>query len=94
MRNYRLQDPPRCATCTHVFIKSEWEEGPEHFCTLGAPPRPRCGSVFMDEAIIDLPEPDQSAAYRAWDAWEEPRRVRDFGLCDDYRAAPAPKDLT
>lgn len=44
---------PACANCKQVFVESDYDSGLTHYCTFGAPPRPRCGSVALNEAFSD-----------------------------------------
>lgn len=46
-KDYKVQDG--CWNCKHKFVKEDYEESPQHYCTLGAEPRPKCGSVSMRE---------------------------------------------
>ncbi len=70
-----------CHSCSHVFVESDYDTGDTHYCTYGAPDRPLCGSVSMDEMIGS----DNEARQR-WYEWSECRRVRPWGACDQYKA--------
>jgi hypothetical protein len=82
-RNYRR--PNGCWNCKSCFIKDDYDDAPEYYCTLGAPPRPLCGSISMDESIHSLPtDAEVRAAYDAWDAWRSGRGTDWSGTCDDW----------
>lgn len=100
--NYRVQ--PGCHNCRHAFVKYEYDDSNEYFCTLGAPERPICGSVAMDENfsskrpygdITGVPDNDRctdmdpfSIAMGEWEKWSGTRLVFHSGVCDSYEAAP------
>lgn len=56
-----------CATCSHCFVKTDYDQGPEFFCTFGAPPRPRCCSASMEEAAGDDSLPADTSAWSVED---------------------------
>jgi hypothetical protein len=89
--SYRTQ--PACATCAHAFIRSEYDEGDDYFCALGAPPRPSCCSVYMNEYRRHEDGDDyaehlaRSGAEReAWMDWSALRHVNPWDICDEYAA--------
>ena len=77
--NYRIF-PCSCRNCKHVFRWSEHDMEDQLLCTLGAPPRPLCGSVRLGEVI----GPDDEEAADAWYEWCEDRRVVKYALCDHW----------
>ena len=77
--NYRLQKA--CANCVHIFLWEEYDCYPKIHCTLGAPERPWCGSVLLNEPA-HKPEYNE----KAWLEWSENRAVNANGICDDYAA--------
>lgn len=77
-RGYHEQDG--CHDCMHVFKLVDWEDPGTYFCTLGAKPRPLCGSSSMGESYSSAPE-GFDAAFRAWDRWSKGRGVEPFGVC-------------
>lgn len=46
-KSYKVQDG--CWNCKHKFVKEDYDDSPQYYCTLGAEPRPKCGSVSMRE---------------------------------------------
>lgn len=80
-----------CENCCFVFIKQEYEDPYEYFCTLkDRKPRPKCGSVLMGENFTwnrgkwgGCPE------LTTWEAWAKARVVMAWGGCPSY--APKPK---
>lgn len=76
-----------CATCGFAFIKKEYEDGDQYFCTLNdKKPRPKCGSVFMNERFNftggkwgGCPE------LTKWDNWAKSREVSAWGQCPAYK---------
>ncbi len=77
LKNYRLM--AGCHNCGHAFAMHDYDEAPRYFCEHGAPERPLCLSVYMQEIPKDE---DFSSAYRAWHEWSEGREVEAFGTCD------------
>jgi len=84
-----------CHNCRHVFRYEEYDEGDTYYCALGALPRPRCGSVLMDESIYVQRLPDEErvsftarvrAAHAAWNEWSRDREVAAWGICDDWES--------
>ena len=82
MTGYCVQNG--CHNCKHVFVKQEHDEEAYLFCNFNAPPRPKCGSVLMDECLSDFPVPVRRELYAAWDAWARPRAVRSAGTCNNW----------
>ena len=91
MKDYKDQDS--CETCQHVFVRIDWDEPEQFFCTASSPPRPLCLSDQMDET--ELPE-DKLAVFnpyslvwekaqKRWDTWATPRRVKPYGICKLYK---------
>ncbi len=72
LETLRYQDG--CQNCGHVFLYEEYDESPRFYCTLGAAPRPPCGSVCMGENWLERGV-EYKAKMRLWDAWSEPRRI-------------------
>lgn len=83
MKNYKIQTG--CHSCSHVFIRREFDEGEMYFCTFGSPERPKCLSVFMGELPEEYLDIDKFEAYQAaWDKWAHGRQVAPCGICDCY----------
>lgn len=81
---YRVQDG--CANCHHVFVRKEYDSDDELYCNFGAPERPPCMSVSMDES---KPAPGQpwgvdDEGHRQWDAWKDGRQVVAQGICGEW----------
>ena len=87
MKN-NLKEQDGCHNCKHVFIFEEYDEGDEYFCTLNAPARPKCGSVFMSGKNPEEKwSRDKETRYKERDDWEEWRRgkeVKAWSICDDF----------
>jgi len=79
MKGYREQHG--CHDCKHVFKMYDWDECTTYYCTYGAPPRPPCGSVAMDETW-DCEGFEEGL--ENWLKWAEPRQVKAWGICDKY----------
>ena len=80
-----------CKNCKHHFTYIEADDEDRYFCTLNAPPAPRCGSVMMDESFFVDAEgcstkEDPKKAMRAWGKWANGREVQGFGTCDNWVA--------
>lgn len=89
---YRLHNC--CATCAHVFKREDHDCEDEYYCTLDAPPRPPCGSVFMEESFHVLSGQktflEESSVYETlktdWDNWKAGREVQAFGVCGNWNS--------
>lgn len=79
---YRVQSG--CHNCAHVFRMVEYDEGDSYYCTLGAPPRPKCGSIAMGECVMPIGGKAYMAENRAWDDWSDNREVDPSGTCDNW----------
>lgn len=96
--SYRAQSG--CHNCRHAFVRTEYDQGAEFFCTLNAPPRPQCRSVEMGEyessrnfrEDYESQFQDSIRLNQLWDEWSIPREVRHFGICDQH--TPAESDPT
>ena len=86
--NYR--ELRSCANCRHVFVRQEYDEGDDLYCTHEAPPRPPCMSMFMgvDEYPHDVLSDEATRARDAWAAWASGRSVKPNGTCDAYEVKP------
>lgn len=65
----------------------EYDCGDQYFCTLNAPPRPKCGSSYMDNERHDIYNKDEKIwrkQMREWDKWSINRQVKAWGICDDF----------
>jgi hypothetical protein len=87
------REQPACATCVHAFVHREYDEGDDYYCTFGAPPRPPCGSVLMDEWDRHTDSEDygaylerSGAARETWLRWSEGRGVSAWDICDEHAA--------
>lgn len=80
--SYHEQDG--CRNCAQCFIYTEYHEGESCFCTLGAPPRPPCGSVAMGEWAFPYDDVKDAEAQAAWRKWSQNRQVAANGLCDNH----------
>ena len=81
---YRVQDG--CANCRHVFVREEHDHGDELYCTVGAPKRPPCMSIYMDEHELVRGKPwgYDDEGHRKWDEWKEGRQVVAQGICGEW----------
>ena len=48
MNTYKVQDG--CHNCRYVFVRTEYENGIDYYCTYDAPERPLCMSVQLNES--------------------------------------------
>ena len=73
-----------CHDCELAFREQEFECPDVYYCTLDAPDRPLCGSIFMEE-----PFPPGRAAFSkamtAWDDWCKGREVMPWGTCEKWK---------
>lgn len=67
--DYRCQHG--CHDCRHVVCVYDYDEPERLYCGLDAPPRPRCGSVGMNELWYDF-DRDYEATIRHREDWEYP----------------------
>ena len=79
-KNYRDQDG--CHNCEHRFVRQEYGEQDEYYCTLGAPPRPSCGTLNLGH----WGQPPDSPYCETWDSkawaqWSNGREVELWGIC-------------
>lgn len=79
MKNYKEQTS--CHNCKHCFVMEEYDS----YCTHGAPPIPRCGSVFMKEDFSSTEGPYNDKLweenFEKWEAWEKSKSVKCYGMC-------------
>ena len=89
MDTYRVQDG--CANCQHVFVRREYNEGDELYCTFRAPERPPCMSVLMGESNQIQGRPwgyDEEGAEK-WEEWKTFRCVVPQGICGEWAPTDA-----
>lgn len=77
---YGYIEQPGCHMCKHVFIKREYDDPPQYYCTYEKPPRPKCGSVLMEEEFdYDTDE------YEQWEEWDTiDKHVEPWGICKKF----------
>jgi hypothetical protein len=84
--NYKEQNG--CHNCKRCFIFEEYDEDYKYFCTLNAPPRPKCGSTFMSSMRSEEKwSKDKETRYKeraTWEEWQEGKEVKAWGICDEY----------
>lgn len=86
-----------CHDCYHLFRKTEYDDWPEYYCTLGdTEERPVCGSVAMNESFFLSCRSERAKTggrgkrdsfdfmHKAWEEWSEPRKVEAWGWCDAW----------
>jgi len=69
-----------CYMCRHAFVMHNYDCSPKYFCTLDAPPRPKCCSVAMNEKC-------KGDEYDTWYGWTKRRAVKPWGICRKFGAA-------
>ena len=76
-----------CADCEHVFERTSWEDNHEYYCHIDKSKRPKCGSGAMKESFVVNGEglDEQEELYEKWEAWAEPRAVKSWGRCGEYK---------
>lgn len=82
--NYKNQNG--CQNCKHRFEYYDYDCELIYYCTLGAKPRPLCGSISRKESF-DKNAPDAKTWQKRWGAWEKwisGKQVFGFGICDRY----------
>ena len=78
-------EPNRCATCTNVFVVTDYDSSPEYYCHVDKSERPKCGSVAMGEVLNYTNGKEISRLeMRMWDEWSDARRVDPSGCCKQY----------
>jgi hypothetical protein len=86
-----------CHDCHHMFRKTEYDDWPEYYCTLGdIEERPICGSVAMNESFFGSLRDEEGnrrkrkkeesfeRTHVAWEKWSEARKVEAWGFCDAW----------
>lgn len=79
-QTYHEQDG--CYNCGYCFVKGDYDDPNTYYCSLDAPPRPKCLSVYMGESDYD-PSDDKAfeKMYRNWLEWSDGREVEAWGKC-------------
>ena len=87
--SYRVQNG--CRDCRHCARICEYDDGNTYYCAYGAPERPPCGSVAMEESFSErgveplLEREDRELArIEAWAEWSEGREVAAWGTCGHW----------
>lgn len=89
--SYGVQDG--CYNCAEAFCFSEYDDGNTYYCTHGAPPRPRSGSVLLGEYhSMGFSEEEQDRNMREWDKWSLGREVKPWGKCGHWRRRDEPQE--
>lgn len=84
-----------CKNCKHVFVKHDYEDSDQLYCTRNAGPRPKCGSCQMLENFhYDYSDGEDSfrgfnntktdSEEEAWEIWSDGRYVRENGICPNW----------
>ena len=76
-----------CCTCRYVFEVPQYKDGDVYYCTFRAPPRPRCGTLFLKGEEWGNSVKSFEKGKAAWGAWQRKREVMSFGCCENYRMA-------
>jgi len=79
-----LWEQDGCHNCKHAFHLFEYDDGLTEFCTLNAPPRPKCGSVAMGEHWLNLSEGEYGNAMDKWEQWAKGRERKPWCVCDEW----------
>jgi hypothetical protein len=78
-----------CHNCSRSFYMYEYDDGPQYYCAFKAGPRPKCGSVCMNEGFNSLTRRTSDKQYsknmRRWDKWSDGRKVEAWGICGQYK---------
>lgn len=82
--SYKIRDA--CNNCRHCARVGEYDQGDDLYCAADGAPRPKSGSVAMDESLLDLPPVEREKAREAWREWSEGRVVDPDGWCELYQA--------
>jgi len=83
MKNYKEYDS--CHNCKFLFVRREYDDADELYCTKNAPTRPECMSVSMNECPgLEGNMSIYTKADKKWDEWKEDREVKAYGVCDDF----------
>jgi len=85
VRNYRVQ--PCCRDCKFVFNCYDYLD--KYYCTLNAPERPLCGSVWLKEEFLynnkirERRTNEEAVLLESqWIEWAKRREVDPCGTCD------------
>jgi len=83
-----------CHDCAFRFRYVEYDDDTTYYCTCGAPKRPLCGSMALNESFFyahhgrrrRLPDTDAAhhARYEAWSKWREGRERQAWGICTHW----------
>ena len=96
---HRYWVQPGCHNCRHAEEAYTYDGPTTLYCGHGAPPRPPCGSVLMDEAwpglrlfTRDKEDKDKYAAGAvAWREWSAGREVEEAGCCGCWEERDEPE---
>ena len=68
-----------------------YDEAPTYYCTVGALPRPMCGSVAMGEQFREQGDPPRGSPddpfdsrLEAWEEWSNGRKVGGSCVCNSF----------
>lgn len=88
MINYKIQNG--CHNCSLVFIKYDYDQFNEYYCTYNTGERPMCFSVAMGEILnqegkdYKKDEEEYEQHYKLWDDWSKDIEVQPWGICDKW----------
>lgn len=74
-----------CHSCERVFRLDQYDSGSIYYCTFGAEPRPKCGSVAMDgERFSHEDYYEEGGAYDKWIEWSKDKEVKPWAICEKF----------
>lgn len=82
MSTYRVQDG--CHNCRYVFIRTEFDNGTDYFCTYNAPKRPLCMSIQLNESPNFSTIEEFEEYSKKWNKWANGRDVHPCGICEKH----------
>lgn len=80
--SYRNQDG--CWNCVFVFKYVEHDQYPEYYCTNHSEPRPKCGSLLLEEEFDYQTEENYMQLTNNWEEWSKKHRVHSCGICNKH----------
>ena len=77
-------DQNGCHNCNLCFIMEEYDSGNTYYCLHDAPPRPKCGSIFIGEGFDFGNFGNDLDEFEAWEEWAKGKEVNPWGICGKW----------
>lgn len=85
MSNSSYSEQNGCHNCYYVFIREEYDNELEYYCTYNAEPRPYCMSMLMEGDIHPIKHEEFAEWVQAWSKWKKNKEVKPWGVCNYYK---------